>query len=250
MITRLVLEYDGTDFAGWARQPGQRTVQAELEHALATTLREEVPVTVAGRTDRGVHAWGQVCSYPAEALDLVRLNALLPRDMAVLESTPAAPGFDARRDARSRTYCYRVVRRRARPVRERTTALWVPGRLDEDVLHACAAQLVGSRDFSAFTPSDTKHVRFTREVLAARWERDGDRLAFWIEADTFMRHMNRVLVGTMLEAARGVRTVEAFAALLEGAPRSAAGVTAPPHGLALASVAFADEGAPTVTAPE
>ena len=242
MVTRLVLEYDGTDFAGWARQPGQRTVQAELEHAISTVLREDVggwgPLTVAGRTDRGVHAWGQVCSYPAEALDLVRLNALLPRDMAVLESSPAPPGFDARRDARSRTYCYRIVHRRARPVRERTTALWVPGRLDEAVLHACAAQLMGSRDFTAFTPSDTKHVRFTREVLEARWERDGDLLSFWIEAETFMRHMNRVLVGTMLEAARGVHTVEAFAALLKGAPRSAAGATAPPHGLALASVAF------------
>jgi tRNA pseudouridine38-40 synthase len=240
VITRLALEYDGTDFAGWARQPGRRTVQAELEHAIATILREDVPVTVAGRTDRGVHAWGQVCSYPAEALDPVRLNALLPRDVAVLDSAPAPAGFDARRDASSRTYCYRIVRRRARPVRERTTALWVPGRLDEAVLHACAAHLVGTRDFTAFTPTETGHTRFTRKVLAARWERDGDVLAFWIEADSFMRHMNRVLVGTMLEAARGVHTVEAFAALLEGAPRSAAGATAPPHGLALASVAFED----------
>ena len=242
MITRLTLEYDGTNFAGWARQPGQRTVQAELEHAIATILREDVggwgPLTVAGRTDRGVHAWGQVCSYPAEALDPVRLNGLLPPDVAVLESVPAAPGFDARRDARSRTYCYRVVHRRARPVHERNTALWVPGRLDEAVLHACAEQVVGMRDFTAFTPSDTKHTRFCRDVLAARWERDGDVLAFWIEADSFLRHMNRVLVGTMLEAARGVHTVDAFAALLEGAPRSAAGATAPPHGLALASVAF------------
>jgi len=238
VVTRLTLEYDGTDFAGWARQPGRRTVQAELEHAIATILREDVPVTVAGRTDRGVHAWGQVCSYPAEALDPARLNTLLPRDVAVLESTPAAPDFDARRDARSRTYCYRIVRRRARPVRERTTALWVPGRLDEAVLHACATHLVGTRDFTAFTPTETRHTRFTRKVLAARWERDGDVLAFWIEAGTFMRHMNRVLVGTMLEAARRVHTVEAFAALLEGAPRSAAGATAPPHGLALASVAF------------
>lgn len=245
MTTRLVLEYDGIDFAGWARQPGQRSVQAELEKAITTILREDVtawgPLTVAGRTDRGVHAWGQVCSYPAEALDPMRLNSLLPPDVAVLESTPAPPGFDARRDARSRTYCYQVVHRRARPVRERTTSLWVPGRLDEGVLNACAAHLVGSRDFTAFTPSDTKHVRFTREVLAAGWERDGDRLTFRIEAETFMRHMNRVLVGTMLEAARGVHTVESFAALLEGAPRSAAGATAPPHGLALASVAFDGE---------
>jgi len=213
-------------------------VQAELERAIATLVREEVAVTVAGRTDRGVHAWGQVCSYPAEALDPLRLNALLPDDVAVLESTPADPGFDARRDARSRTYCYRVLRRRARSVWEHGRALHVAGALDRDTLDACAAALVGTRDFTAFTPTDTQHVRFSRDVLGARWEQEGDLLTFWIEADTFMRHMNRVLVGTMLEVARGLRAVEAFAALLEGAPRAAAGATAPAHGLALASVRY------------
>ncbi|HEV2770717.1 MAG TPA: tRNA pseudouridine(38-40) synthase TruA [Solirubrobacteraceae bacterium] len=239
MKTRLVLEYDGTAFAGWARQPAQRTVQGEVERAIATLAGEQVPVTVAGRTDRGVHAWGQVCSYPAEALDPLRLNALLPDDVAALASVPADPDFDARRDARSRTYCYRILRRRARSVWERGRALHVAGALDGDALAACAAALAGPRDFTAFTPTDTQHVRFEREVLDARWEQDRDLLAFWIEADTFMRHMNRVLVGTMLEVGRGLRTVESFAALLEGAPRAAAGATAPPHGLALASVRYA-----------
>jgi tRNA pseudouridine38-40 synthase len=241
MQSRLLLEYDGTEFAGWAFQPGLRTVQGEVERALAIVLREEaVPVTVAGRTDRGVHAWGQVCSYAHEAVDPMRLNAVLPDDVAILDSRPA-PGFDARGDAISRTYCYRVLNRRARSVRWHNRALWWSRRIDREVLQACAAALAGTHDFTAFTPTQTEHVRFERDVFAAEWREDGDLLEFWITADTFMRHMNRVLVGTMLEVAGGRRSLEGFTALLAGAPRSAAGVTAPPHGLALAGVAYPGE---------
>lgn len=233
-----MLEYDGTRFAGWARQPGQRTVQEEVQKALATVLREDVPVTVAGRTDAGVHAWGQVCSYAHETVDPLRLNALLPKDVAVLECHPAAEGFDARRDVVSRTYCYSVLNRRGRSVWLEHRALWWPHALDREVLRRCAAALVGTRDFTAFTPTDTSHVRFERDVLAAHWRSDGDLLELWITADTFMRHMNRVLVGTMLDVAGGRRTVEDFEMLLDGAPRAAAGATAPAHGLALAAVAY------------
>ena len=156
----------------------------------------------------------------------------------MLASARAADGFDARGDARSRTYCYRVLQRRERSVFERGRALWWPHRLDRDALHACAALLPGTHDFTAFTPTETDHVRFSRDVLGARWEEQPDLLEFWIEADTFMRHMNRALVGTMLEVAGGRRSVENFAALLEGRPRADAGPTAPPHGLYLASVAY------------
>jgi tRNA pseudouridine38-40 synthase len=239
VTTKLLLEYDGTDFAGWARQPERRTVQDEVEAAIAAILRGRHPVTVAGRTDAGVHAWGQVVSYDGEALDPLRLNAILPADVAVLESTPMEPGFNARRDARSRTYCFRVLNRRARSAFLRRAAWWVARPLDRDALDACAAALVGPHDFTAFTPTQTEHVRFEREVFDAKWrETEEGLLEFWITADTFMRHMNRVLVGTMADVAQGLGTPDDFAFLLTGRPRSEAGATAPAHGLALASVSY------------
>jgi tRNA pseudouridine38-40 synthase len=244
VVTKLTIEYDGGNFIGWALQPGLRTVQGELERALRTILGEQgtdgkpLRLTVAGRTDRGVHAWGQIASYAHEALDPLRLNALLPPDVAVLAAEPAPAGFDARRDATSRTYCYRVTNRRARNVFSRSVALWWSRPLDRELLQACAQLLPGTHDFTAFTPTETDHVRFYREVLAAEWRFDGELLEFWIEADTFMRHMNRILVGTMLEVAGGRRSVEEFESLLRGAHRSRAGLTAPAHGLALASVSY------------
>lgn len=244
MVSKLTLQYDGSEFAGWACQPQLRTVQGELERALRTILGEQgedgepLTVTVAGRTDRGVHAWGQVVSYRHEALDPLRLNSLLPADMAVLSCEPAADMFDARRDAVSRTYCYRVLARRTRDVFERGRALWWPRVLDRSLLEQCVALLPGEHDFTAFTPTETEHTRFKRNVLSAEWRERGDVLELWIEADSFLRHMNRVLVGTMLEVANGRSELEDFAQLLHGRPRSHAGPTAPAHGLTLVSVAF------------
>jgi tRNA pseudouridine38-40 synthase len=245
LTTKLTIEYDGTDFAGWARQPGERTVQEEVERALRTVLGErdargEHPLTlrVAGRTDRGVHAWAQVASYRHEAVDPLRLNGLLGDDMAVLAAEPAAEGWDARRDASSRTYCYRVLARRARSAFTRSYALWWPRELDRSVLDECANAVVGKHDFTAFTPTETEHSWFNSDVRRAEWLAREDLLEFWIEADMFLRHMNRVLVGTMLEVASGRRTLADFERLLEGQPRFESGPTAPAHGLALAAVAY------------
>jgi tRNA pseudouridine38-40 synthase len=210
-----------------------------LESALETIAREPVGLTVAGRTDSGVHARGQVASHSGEPCEAGRLNALLPDDLAVLRSDSAPEGFDARRDAVSRTYRYRVLAREAPSALERSLALWWPRPVDRSVLDACATAARGTHDFTAFTPAETEHVRFERTVLRAEWvEEPGEVLALWIEADTFMRHMVRVLVGTMLAVAGGRLSEEDFAHLLTGRPRSEAAETAPAHGLYLETVRY------------
>jgi tRNA pseudouridine38-40 synthase len=170
---------------------------------------------------------------------------MLPPEIAVLRSEPAPDGFDARRDARSRTYCYWVIAGPVRNPLEVSRALWWPYPVDTDALEGCASALVGTHDFTAFTPTRTEHVRFEREVMRAEWRAHplgepfpGRLLEFWIEADAFMRHMVRVLVGTMLEVAAGRRTPDDFGALLDGAPRDRAGETTPAHGLYLASIRY------------
>jgi tRNA pseudouridine38-40 synthase len=228
---RLTVAYDGTDFHGWAPQPDLRTVAGDLAAALAV---DPGALTVAGRTDAGVHAEANVVSLDAPRLAPMRaVNRRLPADIALL-AAERADGFDARAGARSRCYVYRLLlAERPDPFRARYE-LHHPRPLDEAALAACAAVIVGQHDFRAFTPTETDHVFFDRTVLAAAWRREGERLEFRLTADALLRHMVRVLVGTMLERP----DPEHLAALCAGAARSAAGRTAPPHGLTLVSVAY------------
>jgi tRNA pseudouridine38-40 synthase len=238
LTARLDIEYDGTEFYGWAIQPRVRTVQGELQRALATIARRPLALTVAGRTDRGVHATGQVASHPGDPVAAHSLNAVLPRDVRVVASTAAVDGFDARRDAVARVYDYRILTRRAASALTHRTHLHLSRALDEEALAACAEVLVGVHDFTAFTPTETDHVRFRRRILVAAWTREGDVLTLRVEGDAFMRNMVRALVGTMLEVGRGKRDVDSFAALLTGAHRREAGMTAAPHGLTLVGVRY------------
>lgn len=240
MSTKLTLEYDGTRFHGWAAQQGRRTVEGELVKALGVVLGAPPKLTVAGRTDAGVHALGQVAAYEGPPPLMRSVNAILPHDVGVLAAEEAPEGFHARYDARSRSYLYRVHTRQWAPSPfERGRALWWRHRCDPELLAACAGALVGTHDFSAFTPTRTAHRTFSRTVSASTFAaEEDDLLVFRIEANAFLRSMIRVLVATMLEVAGGRRSLEDFVRLLDGAPRESAAATAPPHGLYLASVRY------------
>ena len=241
---RLDLEYDGTRFSGWARQPGMRTVQELLERTLEVVLRQPVRLQVAGRTDAGVHAWAQVASFQtAAAVDPRRLpmslNALLPDDVAVRGVRAAPPGWSARA-ARSRTYEYRLWLAPERTVRR---YLWhVHGPVDREVLHAAAKLFVGRRDFSACTASAELYHHCIREVLAAEWtspaEGREDELVLTVTAGGFLHSMVRIMVGTMVDAAQGRLALGDVEAALASGERRRMGRTAPARGLALIGVDY------------
>ena len=251
MTWRLDVAYQGTAYRGWARQPGHVSVEGLLEGAVATALREPVRLSVAGRTDAGVHAWAQVVSFSCARTDLaperlrLSLNALLPPDIAVLRATAAPDGFVAR-EASSRSYRYDVWETAVKPVRERDYVWVLRGAVDGAALQAAAALLPGRRDFAALTPSAHLYHHCVREVKAAVWTDDGPtpdgegrRWRFEITAGSFLHNMVRVSVGSMVDVAQGRMTLEAFEAALASGERRRMGQTAPARGLALVAVTYA-----------
>jgi tRNA pseudouridine38-40 synthase len=238
---KLVLEYDGSDFAGWQVQSNARTVQGELESALKILTREEIRVTGAGRTDAGVHALGQVASFfsacrfgPAELRRA--LNANLPRDLRVREASNPEAAFDARRYARKRTYRY--VLSRSEPAVGRQYVYCPRRRFDVEPMIRASECLMGFHRWDAFCRRDPDEERYESEVHGIRWEEEGDRVVFEITAVRFFHNMVRILVGTLLEVGRGLRTAEQFREILEKRDRTLAGPTAPPRGLFLVRVDY------------
>ena len=244
---RLTLEYDGTDFSGFQLQPNARSVQGELERAIAEITREERRVVPAGRTDAGVHARGQVAHFDCDTRlapgELQRgLNAVLPRDVAVLALAPAAPDFDARRDALGKRYAYRILNRpEPSPLRARTH-LHLRAALDVAAMREGARALLGKHDFGAFrgapggVPEDEQPERsLDRLELEAR----GDEIALEASGRSFLRYMVRNIAGTLIEVGQGKRPAREVAEILASRDRARAGPTAPPHGLCLEEVRYA-----------
>jgi len=258
---RAVIEYDGTAFAGSQVQPNARTVQGELEEALNRLIGERTRVRLAGRTDAGVHATGQVASFclarrprgaqPSWRELRRRLNAVLPPDLAVRSLGTAPAGFDPRRDARWRVYRYRIrMNGAARPL-DRHRTLEIDDRLDVDAMRAAAARMVGERDFASL--GSDAHGRTVRHLAEVRVTRRGDLVEVRVTANAFLRRMVRSIVALLLAAGRGRLAPDAVDGLLDAGSRALDGRAAPAHGLTLERVVYESAGqrtGPTAAGPD
>lgn len=240
---KCVIAYDGTAYQGWQRQAGGPTIQAALEDAFVPLLGAAPVVTGAGRTDAGVHARGQVasvridCAHDAAAIGRA-LNARLPLDIRVLSVTDAAPEFHARFAATGKAYRYQVFTGPVASPFHRWFQWHLPGRLDVDAMRAAAHLVVGTHDFSSFQATGTDVVECERTVTQLRVTADEDDIIFDVHGTGFLRHMVRILVGTLVDVGAGRRPASGMSQVIAARDRRAAGDTAPPHGLTLVSVDY------------
>ncbi len=236
----MIVEYDGTHFSGWQLQAKGRTVQGEIEKALQTILKEEIRITGAGRTDAGVHARGQVAHFDASKIPdginwYKALNTVLPEDVVVREVSEAPEDFNARHSAKSRSYQYRI--HPGNTALERLYCWPVYSELNFHLLENCSKLLVGKHDFSAFC-SDEERDQREAIIFEAGWKKEGNFLYFDITANRFLRAMVRMLVGSMVEVARGFMPLETFRELLQNPGNRKGGPPAPPSGLFLTRVEY------------
>jgi len=242
---KLVIEYDGTAYHGWQRQATDRSIQAEIEKALAVMTRREVSLAASGRTDAGVHALGQVAHFAAETTMtssefLKGLNSLLPVDIVIRSCKAVAAEFHARYDARRKTYEYRILNRPVPSAVDHRFVWHLRRELDLESMQAAAHHVVGQHDFKAFEGTGSPRSSTVRTIFrAAFFREDQDYLIFEIEGDGFLRYMVRNIVGTLVEVGRSRITPEDFKAILNSRDREQAGATAPPQGLFLVSVDYA-----------
>jgi tRNA pseudouridine38-40 synthase len=247
---KLILEYDGSRYAGWQRQPDQPTIQEAIETALFQLTQETVSVIGAGRTDSGVHALGQVASFRIERTWTPRewmrgLNARLPDDIAVRSVALVSDDFHARYAARGKLYEYRILNRPERPALERGYLWHVHKPLDHSAMERAAAHLVGTHDFSSFEGTLTDNEDPVCNLRQLSLAREGDLIRIHAYADRFLKHMVRAIVGTLVEVGHGKRAPESLQAILAAKDRTVAGRTAPSHGLFLLRVDYDAKGAQT-----
>jgi tRNA pseudouridine38-40 synthase len=243
MLIRITVEYDGTGYSGWQVQAGRDSIQGRIENALERIFSQQIRVHGAGRTDAGVHARGQVAAFraprPFEAADLMRaLNALLPPDIAVIAAACAADSFDPRRDARSRSYEYRILNQPIRSAFEFRSSWLVREPLDLGAMNATAAVFLGELDFASMRSLGSDETTTVRRVLASTWRREGNLLTYRVEATAFLRHMVRTMVAAMVDAGRGVTSPQQIAELLASRNRALAPAPAPACGLYLVEVRY------------
>lgn len=239
----LGVEYDGTDFCGWQRQPGGRSVQASLEEALALVANHPVTIFCAGRTDAGVHASGQVVHFDSTSERTLRgwqlgANGNLPADASVTWASVVPDDFHARFSARSRTYVYRIINQPGRSALHRTRACWVPRPLDATRMRDAAAFLTGRHDFSAFRAAECQAKTTVRSLHQLQVTREEAWITIEACADAFLHHMVRNIAGVLIRVGVGDARPEWAAEVLAGRDRRHAGVTAPASGLCLVHVAY------------